>query len=597
MSGVARFFSKLFGGDVTPPDPPKPGVKGNDSYSLTAGSDNALRPDEMLPIVFGKVRMRPDLCANSYHLLEGGYEFLNLAYSFGVGTLTIIAHKIDTTAAADFNFVTLGESAVDLTAWVLDGAKLNYPSSPRVDNLRDFVAQVNKYVINFDANIFKDDGLGGDTNEYAVTIAMSIFHIGASSISTHATLALAPVILSQNQLSYQNANEVIAPSSPSQLRGGGTGAPVNRAIAELTVSSSSTDPGSRLRITSSTKNPIRFNLSPTADANAQRYSLRFAKNTKDTTNPQLRDKVEIHSIVCFRQLLAPPAAANILKVRARADEKLNGRFENFTAIVARSIRSAATLSSAAESFSANPADLLLDFLRGKTDSAGELIYGVGKADADIDTASIVAFRAWCARQGLECNGVIEKTTSAGEVLAKICAAGDGWLDFSSGKVGVGFDEDHSRAIVANFTEDNILYGSLKISYPQRQSIKKISVEYLNIAADYAGATVSAAVANAAANATEKKLDGWGVTNAYQAQRLTTLAAREIELRSKIIEFETSMDGYQLAKGDPVTITHKLPGWVEKRFKVTKVVCRENAKFVITAKTDPSNYYYPDTPGV
>jgi len=64
---------------------------------FVSGAKNALRPDEVVPLVLGKIRHTPPLVANNYTVTEGDKQYSRQAFVWGHGPLAVSELKIGET--------------------------------------------------------------------------------------------------------------------------------------------------------------------------------------------------------------------------------------------------------------------------------------------------------------------------------------------------------------------------------------------------------------------------------------------------------------------------------------------------------------------
>jgi len=127
----------------------------------------------------------------------------------------------------------------------------------------------------------------------------------------------------------------------------------------------------------------------------------------------------------------------------------------------------------------NPAWWLYDLLRGKYVN-GELIYGFGYNDSQLDLESFKAWATFCENDGLEVNYVVPPNQKRSETLSVILACGR--------------DVDITNIV-----------GGLEIQYI-KQKVKKVEGEFFDAVNDYRPQTIRVDVAGGSAFESFEKVD-------------------------------------------------------------------------------------------
>ncbi|MGV0954571.1 MAG: phage tail protein [Fluviibacter sp.] len=193
------------------------------------------------------------------------------------------------------------------------------------------------------------------------------------------------------------------------------------------------------------------------------------------------------------------------------------------------------------------------------------LFGAGLDHAQIDYASIVAWRDYCARQLLEISVYLTDAQAIGETLNNIAGVGRASWTWQTGKLGVVF-EDAGDPISSLFGPSNIVAGSFAITYLS----ETLSDEYVASYTDSAGDVFELAQATARRPGVTHprstgKLDLFGVITWQQAQRAVNLAAARTLYQRRVVSFATHTAGFHVTRGDVIALTHDLTAWsIESR---------------------------------
>ncbi|OUN01430.1 MAG: hypothetical protein BAA04_04905 [Firmicutes bacterium ZCTH02-B6] len=237
----------------------------------------------------------------------------------------------------------------------------------------------------------------------------------------------------------------------------------------------------------------------------------------------------------------------------------------------------------------NPAWCLLDFLRSRR-------YGVGIEDSRIDFDSFLREAQYCDEMVLTEDGryeprfeldyVIDYERPSLDVLEDILATFRAYLLYSDGKLRLKVEK--SEAPVYHFSMDNIVEGSFVYSRASRRDVpNQIRIEWIDPSADYERAE---AVYDNEVDQQERgevysrTISLLGVTRASQAGRMARFYHDSAYWARTFCEFKVGIDALHVEVGDIVQVSHEVPGWDRKLFRIleiqeeesdeAKLICRE-----------------------
>ena len=247
-----------------------------------------------------------------------------------------------------------------------------------------------------------------------------------------------------------------------------------------------------------------------------------------------------------------------LGMKIKASGQLNGMVQQLSALA--KARCAYWDGSAwVWGITSNPAWWYLDFARGRKDAAGNLKYGVGLADAQIDIDGIKAWAIFCDAQGLGFNAVIDSQQSCASVLSMIARCGLGSTSWGSGKLGVVWDKPNASPVMA-FGMSNIARGSFTVDYLTDNLADEIVVNYVDASRDWQQQQVRVLTPGTTTPQRTTTLELMGCTNAAQAGKFANALAAQQYYRRRTITWETDFEGFVCQRGDVCLMSHDLTQW-------------------------------------
>jgi hypothetical protein len=244
------------------------------------------------------------------------------------------------------------------------------------------------------------------------------------------------------------------------------------------------------------------------------------------------------------------------------------------------------------SHSSNPAWCLLDYL---TDTR----YGKGIATADIDLQSFYDASVVCETQVepysgasniniFDCNAVLDTSKKIIENVRTLLRGCRGYLPYTGGKYKLIIETTGTASIT--LTEDDIVGGFNLNSENKNDKFNRVIVSFVNPDRNYQVDEIQfppiddSGLASADQHATMKTADGGfllegrfdfqTITSPYQAEEMAEIILRRSREALKL-DINVSGDGYDLAIGDIVNITHASLGFSAKAFRVLAVSFNED----------------------
>jgi hypothetical protein len=220
----------------------------------------------------------------------------------------------------------------------------------------------------------------------------------------------------------------------------------------------------------------------------------------------------------------------------------------------------------------NPALIVKDYLLSTT-------YGKGLSADQLDMASFDDAADYCTQTGLQLNGAIITSNTLFNNVKSILAAGNLNLLYSKGQYVLRpVNKITNWSGVYDFNTSNIL-GSWQISLGNKRSKKNtIILNYFNPEIDWQQDSIRiqpSAYLSADNNVlNEQTIELPYTSDALLAERLARFYLDQTRYAT-IVNFTANWSALQLDVGDPVTVTHNLPGWTAKRFRVNSIVLNQD----------------------
>ena len=268
---------------------------------------------------------------------------------------------------------------------------------------------------------------------------------------------------------------------------------------------------------------------------------------------------------------------------------------------------ASNLSEETASFSSNPAFCLLDYLRNTR-------YGKGIATADIDLQSFYDASQVCVTQVtpysggsdiniFDCNAVLDTSKKIIDNVRTLLSGCRGYLPYTSGKYKLVIETTGSASIT--LTEDDIIGGYTLNSENKNDKYNRVIVSFINPARNYQVDEVQfppiddSGLTSADQHATMKTADGGfllegkfdfqTLTSPYQAEEMAEIILRRSREALKL-DINVAGDGYDLAIGDIVNVTHSSLGFSAKAFRVLAITFNEDFTLGLTLVEYQASHY-------
>ncbi|MDD5297675.1 MAG: phage tail protein [Rhodocyclaceae bacterium] len=227
-------------------------------------------------------------------------------------------------------------------------------------------------------------------------------------------------------------------------------------------------------------------------------------------------------------------------------------------------------------------------------------YGRGLDAAQVDDASFSTAATQCDTLAYSINAVVDTSRTPFDNVQSLLAACRGWLVYTGGKYRLLLDRPWESGCF-DFNEGNIT-GAWKFSQPgKKDKFNRVKASWINPDNNWQPDIVT--VEDTALRASEdhglvleSQIDLSTVTNQTQVLHL----AMQIMKASRFglsVQFRALPAGLRAEVGDVVTITHPTPGWSAKKFRVLKIVLRDDDEVEVTAQEYDDAVYTYDLPSL
>lgn len=589
--------------------PPKPTfrqennrLENSPTYSIQGGRNRA-RPWEPMLLVFGEHKVVPDLASQPYTEYVGNDQYLAQAFHFGLQPdLDITNIKIGDSPITRFKGVDIERSDADGSLTMiagnvdtLQGFELRQPDGW---NYRTTPTDTRRIDVDLAAQVFAIDQKTGKYLSRTVEVQVEYRAVGASTWTPLGNITDPVYATHYWSLGRMESPDLDwgAPAQWVQLRYGSTN-PADHTQGDTVQICTQEGPGgdggswtscrtyewrwmphphasgkpwsgiapdpligytttSGVRISGKSPNVVRRLVRVSVPAG--QYEIRVRKVTADIDTQLEKNSVAVSQIRCVQVDRGDYTGQLRMAVRIRASAQLNGQIDQLNAICKARCR-VWNGSSWVVQHTRNPAWWFLWFAQGKRDANGDLLYGAGLTNSQVDLDGIKAWAAWCDSKGLTFDYVLDRRISAAQMLQIIARAGRASPTWQSGKLGVIWDAPN-LPVVAIFGPMNIRAGSFRVDYINEGTVDEIVLNFTDRTANYTMGEVRVRVPGATTTQNPLQLDLEGVTSPVLAGREANLLAASQVWHRRRVSWETDIEGYIANRGDVVQISHDLTVW-------------------------------------
>jgi hypothetical protein len=233
-------------------------------------------------------------------------------------------------------------------------------------------------------------------------------------------------------------------------------------------------------------------------------------------------------------------------------------------------------------YSQNPAYCLLDFLSNKR-------YGLGISEDDIDLNSIIDVGDYCdelvdGEPRFQLDYVIDYQKSSLDHIQDILATLRGFLIYSAGEFRLKVDGPEEP--VQSFTMNNIITDSFQYwKSSRKERYNRIVVEYTDPDEEWEkiGAQTGVDSDIQKRGPVEETIPLLGINRFSQAGRMSKYFQKKSWYCPTFCQFKVGIDSLHCEAGDVTTVTHDVPGWIEKLVRILAIQEDENDEMLLTCQ--------------
>ncbi len=504
QSAVYIAGSMLINKVLTPKPPKAVGQQQDSVYSIT-GARNQLRPYDPLPLLFGRVRLTPDLLSKPYTWYEGNDQYLGMLLCAGINVGRVESFYNGDTDLSNYEGVQvyhagysqMPEQDIPLysNADTIDGAELEKTKAwvERTTSADTVRIQINlEYVLG---------GMGGGGKGYDVyeTIEAQYRAVG--------TTAWLPLVTQRFKSKKMDAK---------------------RATMSRDVARGQYDVRVRM-------------LGEGNYSGGNTHHNDFQWTT--LTSVQADD--------------ADYTGISRTGVRIKATGQLNGSPDELRAIGHADPIPVWTGTAWETQETSNPGAQILAYARGMV-RGGRLLGGMALSDAQIDIESLKAFSLHCAANGYSYDFLIKDARNHDQVLAAIALAGFGQITWAGGRLGVVWAaQEQPLSGVVNMA--TIKKGQFQVDYTLTNAADGIEYTYVD-GTTWETKTIRVPAPGVTTMLNPAQVTGEGVTTEEHAARLARWHLAQSLYQYKDISFSTDIEHLSFQRLSVLAMQHDMTQW-------------------------------------
>lgn len=491
---------------VLGPKMPKADAQQHDPvYSITSAR-NEIRPYDPLPILFGSVRIAPDILSLPFTWYYGDDQYLGIVLTPGVNV-----HSIDALYNGD-TLLSTYEGVVVYKSGFPGHTEQEIPLYSNVDTIaggalttagayvtRTSSADTIRLQVDIEGLIYDVD-TKGRFKYNAVTIEIQYAPTGTGTWTT------APSLFVENN----NSNTV-------------------RRTASIDVASGQYDV--RVRV-----------LTPTYNEGTPKDECSF-------------------TWVALKSIQADPATYSGIPrigLEIKATGQLNGALDEVRGVAHSKPSPLWNGSSWSTVQNSNPGAHLLAYARGFLDGDGNLIAGIGLADSQIDIPALQAFMVHCTTNGYTYDAYIKDARNHQAMVDAIALAGMGQHTWAGGKFSVVWAAD-GQPITAVANMANIKRASFQVDYTLANAADGVEYTYAS-SADWKTKTIRVPAPGVTTMLNPARLTGEGITTEAHAAKLARWHLAQSLYQYKDISFSQDLEYLSYRRLSVLSLSHDLTQW-------------------------------------
>lgn len=503
VAGAIQMVGTMLINKVLGPKPP-PAQQAPDPVYAISSARNTARHYQPLPLLFGSMRIAPNLASLPYTWYEGNDQYMGLQLCAGVNIHSVEALYNGDTLLSTYESVQVyhngfsGMSDQDIPLYTnadsVAGAELTTGWTERTTPLDTVRVQVNlEYVLG---------GQGTSGKKYQVSEVVQV-HYRATGASTW--LPLIERKFTNNN--FDNKRTTLSADLP-------------RGQYDI-----------RVRITG------------------------VGNYTGDNTH---HNDFQWSSMTCVQADDADYTGIARIGVRIKATGQLSGTLDELRCVAHADAIPVWTTGGWVTQLTSNPGAQMLAYARGIYDPNGKLVAGIGLPDDQIDVEALKGFMLHCAAGGYTYDFYLQDERTHQEVVDSIALAGFGQSTWAGGKFGVVWAaQDQPLSGVVNM--GTIKRASFEVGYTLANAADGIEYSYVD-RDTWQTATLRVSAPGVTTMLNPARVSGEGVTTAEHAARLARWHLAQSLYQYKDIAYSTDLEHLSYRRMSVLALQHDLTQW-------------------------------------
>lgn len=488
------------------PKQPKARSQSNDSVLGIGGARNQIRQYEAVSILFGRVRITPDLASMPYTWYEGEDQILGLTLLSGINVHRIEQIYNGDTPLSDYS-----------------GVQVNHAGySGMADQ---------------DIPLFSN----ADTIDGAVLPDTGAWVVRTTSAKTKRIQINLEYTLGGTGTSGKDYNVTETVISEYRVFGATNWVPlVTRTFMAKEIK------------------PRRATLAADVELGQYEVRVRMAGTGNYTGGNTQYNDFAWTTLVSVQADEASYAGLARTGIRIKATDQLNGTPDELRAVGVSTPVPVWKGSAWVTEETSNPGAHILAYARGIKDEDGRLIAGLGWPDEMIDVDGLKGFMLHCAANSYEYNFYVKDVRSCDEQLQAFAAVGFGKVSSAAGKLSVVWAADgQPRSFVANMA--TIKKGQFEVGYTLINAADGIEYTYYD-AETWESKTLRVMAPGVSIMLNPAQVQGEGVTSELHASQLARYHLAQHLYQYKDISYATDLEHLSMRMGSVGSISHDLTQW-------------------------------------
>ena len=480
-------------------------------YSLTS-QRNSARPYEPLPVLWGEMRVTPDLAGQPYTWFDGDNQYLS----------TVLLGGINVHSAAD----------------------LSVGDTP----LSSF-EEVSVFHNGFSGMASEEIPLYGNVDAIA---GADLENDGAWVTRTTSTDTVVVQVDVEGQLyDIDNKGNTLVNSVPLFIETRPAGAADWQPAHSVTLSNATLDVVRRTYTVSVAQgqHEVRVRLGkPTYDEGSGKDACKFVWTALKSIQPDTADYSGLGRV----------------GIKIKATGQLSGSLDTVRATYrARPLpvwngTEWITATTRAEGLS-NCGAILLQTLRGVY-ANGVLQFGFGMSDEQIDIEGLKAFMLHCTARGYTYDRWVTSSMSLGQFCEEVALAGMGEFSWTDGSRPTAVFVSSGQPLSGVVNMANMLKGSFSVAYNLANAADGIEYEYLDRDRNWETQTLRVAAPGVTTMLNPARITGEGVTTEAHAAVLARYHLAQSLYQYKTIDFGADIEHLAYRRLSVLSISHDLTQW-------------------------------------